>query len=321
MKAAVFYKYGSPEVLKIEDIAKPQPGENEILIKVHATAVNSGDVRIRKADPFGVRLFFGLLKPKYRTLGSVYSGVVERTGAGVKSFKVGDAVYGHTNMRFGAYAEYISVKEDSTVTLKPVTLSHQQAASVPFGALTALHFMRKAEIQPGQKVLIVGASGAVGSAAVQLAKAQGAIVTGVCSTNNVSPVKEIGADSVIDYNKSDFTKSAECYDVVMDTVNKESVSRCKQVLKPNGTLILSAAGMKEMFQGMRVSMSGGRKFIAGVTAHNKSNLQYISQLIEEGKYKSVVDRIYTLDAIAEAHAYTEQGHKRGNVVIDVALTS
>ncbi len=218
MKAAVYTQYGAPEVLQIKAIAKPVPQDNEILIKIHATAVNSADIRLRKADPFAVRFVYGLLKPKKTVLGGVLSGEIEAVGKNVRTFKVGDAVFGSAFPLFGAYAEYICLPESAPLAIKPASISHEAAAALPFGGLTAVHFLQKANIRPGQKVLIYGASGAVGSAAVQIAKSLGAEVTGVCSTANVELVKSLGADHVIDYTKTDFAKTGEQYDVVYETV-------------------------------------------------------------------------------------------------------
>ncbi|MFN8281697.1 MAG: NAD(P)-dependent alcohol dehydrogenase [Chitinophagales bacterium] len=317
MKAAVYTQYGTPEVLQIKEAAKPIHKNNEILVRIKATAVNSGDVRLRKADPFAVRLFFGLLKPKKNILGSVFSGEVESVGRHVKLFKAGDQVFGHTDMNFGAYAEYICLPEDGSLALKPVVLSHNEAAVIPFGGVTALHFIKKAEIKPNQKVIVIGASGAVGSAAVQLAKSYGAIVTGVCSTANMDLVKSIGADTVIDYTKEDFTQNGEIYDVIFDAVNTISVARSLTSLTKNGTMILSAAGMPEMLQGFWIALTSSRKVITGVIKHNANDIVFLKQLVEAGKFKPVIDRTYTLEQIAEAHAYAEKGHKKGNVAIEV----
>lgn len=317
MKAAVYIQYGSPEVLQIKEVTKPTPKENEILVRIKATAVNSGDLRLRKADPFAVRLFFGLLKPKTTILGSVFSGEVESIGYAVKKYKVGDAVFGHTDMSFGAYAAYKCLPEDGSLAIKPATVSHTEAAGIPFGGVTALHFLKKAKIQAGQKILVVGASGAVGSAAVQLAKSYGAIVTGVCSTTNMELVKSIGADYVIDYTKEDFTQNGEVYDIIMDTVNTISVSRALKSLSKNGIMILSAAGMPEMLQGLWISMTSKRKVMTGVISHTAADILFLKELIEAGKYKAVIDRMYPLEQIAEAHAYVEKGHKKGNVAIEV----
>lgn len=315
MKAIIYTQYGPPEVLHLSEVEKPTPKDNEILLRIKATAVNSGDVRLRKADPFAVRFIFGLLKPKINILGSVFSGEVESVGKQVKLFKAGDQVFGHIDMRFGAYAEYLCLPEDGSIAMKPGNILHQEAAVIPFGGVTALHFIKKAAIKPGQKVLVIGASGAVGSAAVQLAKAYGALVTGVCSTSNIDLVKSIGADYVIDYTKEDFTQNGERYDVIFDTVNSISVSRSLKSLSKNGTMILSAAGMPEMVQGLWISKTSSRKVLTGVISHAAKDIIFLKELIEAGKMRPVIDRTYDLAQMAEAHAYVEKGHKKGNVAI------
>jgi NADPH:quinone reductase-like Zn-dependent oxidoreductase len=317
MKAAVYEQYGAPEVLKIKEVAKPSPNQNEVLVKIKATAVNSGDWRLRKADPFAVRFIFGLLKPKKQILGSVYSGEVESVGEAVKDFKVGDDVFGHTDLNFGSYAEYNCIPEGGSVTLKPLKISHEEAAIIPFGGVTALHFIKRAMIKRGQKVLIIGASGAVGSAAVQLAKSLGAEVTGVSSSSNIALVKSIGANKVIDYTREDFTKNGETYDVIFDTVNAISIAKSLKSLSRQGVLILSAAGMAEMIHGAWISMTSKRKVLTGVISHSKSDIVFIKELIEADKYKPVLDRTYSLEQIAEAHAYAERGRKKGNIAITV----
>ncbi|MBS1636915.1 MAG: NAD(P)-dependent alcohol dehydrogenase [Bacteroidetes bacterium] len=317
MKAAIYVQYGSPEVLRVKQVEKPIPNKNEILLRIKATAVNSGDWRLRKADPFAVRFIFGFLKPKINILGSVFSGEIESVGEDVKQFKVGDFVFGHTDMSFGAYAEYKCLPENASMALKPANFSHKEAAVIPFGGVTALHFIKKAAIKPGQKVLVVGASGAVGSAAVQLAKSYGAIVTGVCSTANTDFVKSIGAGKVIDYTKEDFTRNGETYDVIFDAVKAISVSRSLKSLNKNGIMILSAAGMSEMLQGVWISMTSSKKVMTGVISHTAADIIFLKGLIETGKLKPVIDRTYGLEQIAEAHAYVEKGHKRGNVAIEV----
>jgi NADPH:quinone reductase-like Zn-dependent oxidoreductase len=317
MKAITYTHYGAPEVLQVKEVVKPIPKDNEILLKVKATAVNSGDVRLRKADPFAVRFIFGLLKPKVNILGSVFSGEVESIGENVKRFKIGDQVFGHTDMSFGAYAEYKSVPEDASIALKPANVSHQEAAVLPFGGVTAMHFIKKAAIKPGQKVLIVGASGAVGSAALQLAKSFGAVVTGVCSTANIDLVKSMGADKVIDYTKEDFTQHGETYDVIFDTVKTISVSQSLKSLNKNGKMILSAAGMSEMLQGLWISMTSSKKVMTGVISHKVEDILFLKELTEAGKFKPVIDRTYSLAQMAEAHAYVEKGHKKGNVAIEI----
>jgi NADPH:quinone reductase-like Zn-dependent oxidoreductase len=319
MKAIVYTQYGSPQVFELKDVAKPIQREDEILIKIKATAVNSGDVRLRKADPFAVRLFFGLFKPKNKILGSVFSGEIESVGSDVKRFKIGDEVFGHTDMSFGTYAAYKCFPENGSIALKPINVTHHEAAVIPFGGVTALHFLKKASIQKGQKVLVFGASGAVGSAAVQLVKYFGANVTGVCSTANVALVKSLGADKVIDYTKEDFTENRETYDVIFDTVNKMSISDSLKSLKICGTLILSAAGLSETLQGAWISIANSKKIkvITGMISHKAEDIKFLKTLIETGQLKPVIDRMYSLEQMAEAHAYVEKGHKKGNVVVSV----
>ncbi len=315
MKAIVNTQYGEPEVLQLKEVEKPSPKDNEILLKIKATAVNSGDWRLRKAEPFAVRLFLGLTKPKIHILGSVFSGEVESVGKDVTRFKVGDEVFGHTDMRFGAYAEYKCIPENGSLALKPSSLTHEEAAVIPFGGTTALHWMRKVKIKTGQKILINGASGAVGTAAVQLAKFFGAHVTGVCSTANIDLVKSIGADKVIDYTKEDFSLNGETYDIILDTVNTLSFSDCLKSLHKNGSLILSAAGLSDMVRGLWTTMTSSIKVFTGVISHNAEDIIFLKNLIEANKYKPVIDIIYPLEKMADAHAYVEKGHKKGNVAI------
>lgn len=313
----IYERYGAPEVLQLKEVNKPTPKDNEILIKVKSTAVNTGDIRLRKADPWAVRLFFGLTKPRKNILGGAFSGEVEAVGKSVTKFKTGDAVFGSAGMRFGAYAEYLCLDEDATLAIKPANISHTEAGTIPFGGTTALHFIRKAKIKKGQKVLIYGASGAVGSAAVQLAKHFGAHVTAVCGPSNTEMVKSLGADIVIDYTKEDFTKNGEIYDVVYETVNKISFSESIHSLSKKGTLLLGAGGLSHMLLGTWVSMVGSCKVITGVIKEKAEDISFIKQLIEDGKYKAVVDRSYSLTQIVAAHRYVEQGHKKGNVAITV----
>jgi 2-desacetyl-2-hydroxyethyl bacteriochlorophyllide A dehydrogenase len=317
MKAIVYTIYGPPEVLQLKEIDKPIPKANEILVKVRATAVNSGDCRLRRADPFGVRLFFGLVKPKLHVLGGVLSGEIEEIGKDVTLFKAGDQVFGSTDMRFGAYAEYICMPENAAIALKPSDMTHQEAAVIPFGGATALHFISKAKIKKGQRVLINGASGSVGSAAVQIAKHFGAHVTAVCSTSNMELVRSLGADSVIDYTKEDFTNNGEVYDVIYDTVNTISVARSLRSLHKKGVLLLSAAEMPEMMRGLWASLTGSQKVIMGVTKQTAKDMSFLKNLMETGQLKPVIDRTYSLAEMADAHSYVEKGHKKGNVAIDL----
>jgi NADPH:quinone reductase-like Zn-dependent oxidoreductase len=317
MKAIVYRKYGSPEVLQLQEVVKPVPKDNEILIKIKATAANSGDCRIRRADPFAVRFFFGLTKPNRPILGVSLSGEVEAVGKDVTMYKVGDQVFGSTGMGFGAYAEYKCLPESAVLALKPANTTHDEAAVIPFGGITALHFISKAGIQPGQKVLINGASGAVGTAAIQLAKYYGAHVTAVCSTSNISLVTSLGADAVIDYTREDFTANGQTYDVIFDTVDKISFSRSLKSLSKKGTLILGASGVSGMLQGLWNSITGGKRVLTGVTKETVGGLSLLRDLVETSKMKPVIDRTYPLARTADAHAYVETGHKKGNVAISL----
>ena len=317
MKAAVYSTYGAPEVLQLKELTKPSPKDHEILVKIHATAVTSADSRLRKADPFAIRFFFGLFKPQKSVLGGVLSGTIEATGKNVREFKVSDHVFGSSFPNFGAYAEYICLPENGTLAIKPENMSHEEAAALPFGGMTALHFLRKANIQPGQKVLIYGASGAVGTAAVQIAKHFGATVTGVCSTANIEMVKSLGADKVIDYTQTDFAKNGEQYDVIFETVNKAPFSSCIAALKNNGTLILGAAILAGMLRGVWTTATSNKKVIFGQVTETAEQVHFLQHLAEAGQLKAVIDKKYTLEQIAEAHAYVDNGHKKGNVVIQI----
>lgn len=317
MKAAVYAKYGAPEVLQIKTVAKPSPKDNEILIKIHATAVTSADSRLRQANPFAVRFIFGLFSPKKPVLGGVLSGVVEAVGKNVQLFKVGDAVFGSAYPHFGAYAEYVSLPETAPLAIKPVNMSHEEAAALPFGGMTALYFLQKADIRPGQKVLIYGASGAVGTAAVQIAKYLGAEVTGVCSTASMDMVKSLGADAVIDYTQTDFATPGGRYDVVYETVNKAPVSSCLAALRENGTLVLGASMLAEMLQGAWANMTGRAKVVSGVATETADAVIFLKKMAEEGRLKAAIDKKYALEQIVEAHTHVDKGRKKGNVVVVV----
>ncbi len=317
MNAAIYENYGAPSVLQIRQIAKPVAKPGEILVRIHATAVNSGDVRLRMASPFAVRFLFGFFKPKKKVLGDVFSGVVEAVGEGAAQFKPGDEVFGATQMRFGTYAEYTSLPAKGAIALKPGNLSHEEAAAVPFGGITACHFLKKASIKPGQRVLVYGASGAVGSAAVQLAKYFGAEVTAVCSTKNVEAMRSLGADHVVDYTKTDFSKTAMPYDIVYETVNKAPVSACFAAAKKGGTVILGAAMPGEMLQGVWYSKTKGKLMLAGVAEETAEAMAFLQKLAEEGRIKPLMDKRFDLSEIVQAHAYVEAGHKRGNVIVRV----
>ncbi|MCB9076414.1 MAG: NAD(P)-dependent alcohol dehydrogenase [Anaerolineaceae bacterium] len=322
MKAIVYREYGSPDVLKLEHVEKPTPKDNELLIKIHATTVTATEATFRRGEPLIARLFTGLTKPKNTRLGEELAGEVEAVGKDVTRFKMGDQVFGTAGPEFGANAEYICLPEDGVLTIKPANMDYEEAASSVDGVLTALPFLRDTgQLQSGQKVLVNGASGSVGAAAVQLAKVFGAEVTGVCSTSNVELVKALGADKVIDYTQEDFTQSNETYDLIFDTVGKTSFARCKNTLKPKGIFLEAAInGLGILPQVLWTAMFGSKKVKIAATGlrpadERAKDLIFLKELIEAGKIKPVIDRRYPLEQIAEAHRYVDTGHKKGNVVI------
>ncbi len=317
MKAIICTAYGGPEVLKLQEIEKPVAKNNDVIIKVRATSISSGDARMRRADPFVIRLIFGFTKPRKKVLGVVLAGEVDSIGKDVTKFKVGDAVFGTTGMRFGAHAEYASVAEDGVLALKPNNLSFEEAASIPFGGTASNHFLRLANIKKGQQVLIYGASGALGSSAIQLAQQYGAEVTGVCGTGNMKMVKDLGADYVIDYTQNDFTKNGIQYDVIYDTVGKVAFPSSLNALKKGGIMLLASATMGLMLRAAFTSLFGNKKIVSGVIKETAEDMEYFKKLVDAGQLKPVIDKIYPLSQFAEASAHVDGGHKKGEIIIQM----
>ena len=324
MKAIVYTKYGSPDVLQLKEIEKPVPKENEILIKVKATTVTVADIRSRSftvppAFWLPARITLGFKRPKKEILGMELAGEVEAVGTEVKRFKEGDQVFAASLVGFGAYAEYKCLPEDGPVSLKPNNITFEEAAAIPIGARTALFFLRKANIQSGQRVLVYGASGSVGSYAVQIAKLFGANVTGVCSTSNLEMVKSLGADKVIDYTVEDFSSTGETYDVIFEAVNKSSFSACMKSLRKSGTYI-NITEVLPSIRMLRTKLTSSKKLLLSKNApETPEALNYLRELVENGKLKVVIDRSYAFEEIVEAHRYVEKGHKKGNVVIAIKM--
>lgn len=324
MKAMVLTKYGSPDGLQLTEIEKPTPKDNEILIRVRATTVTAGDAEIRTLNfpiwlMLPIRIYMGFIQPRNFTLGQELAGDVEAVGKNVTRFKEGDPVFGTTGFRFGAHAEYICLPEAGVLAIKPSNMTYEEATAVPVAGIEALHFMRKAKIQSGEKVLIVGAGGSIGTIGVQLARHFGAEVIGVDSTGKLDMLRSIGADHAIDYTREDFTQSDQTYDVIFDVMGKSSFSGSIQSLKPNGRYLLGGnSGPSQLFRGRWVSMTGSKKVIVGAASQKTEDLVFLKELIEGGKIKSVIDRRYPLEQTAEAHRYVETGQKKGNVIITVA---
>ncbi len=325
MKAVICTKYGPPEVLKLREVEKPVPNDNEILIKVHATTVTSADIRIRGFKvPLSfwlpARIALGFNSPKINILGAELAGEIESVGNNVKKFKPGDEVYAYPGHHGGGYAEYICMGEDNAVAIKPTNVTYEEAAAVPFGGNTALHFLKQADIKEGEKVLIYGASGSVGTYAVQLARYFGADVTGVCSTSNIELVKSLGADNVIDYTKEDFSTNGQIYDVIFDTVGKSSLPDCMKSLKKEGIYLQAVATPATSLQMQLASITSNKTLIGGTAVRKAENLNFLKELVESGEIKPVIDRTYPIEQIVEAHRYVDKGHKKGNVVITVDHT-
>ncbi len=330
MKAIVYTEYGSPDVLRLTEVAKPTPKDNEILIKVHATSVKIGDIWARNIKaispgqfsmsfPFWIltRLMFGVNKPKINILGAEFAGEVEAVGNKVTRFKKGDPVFGYRGPAFGANAEYLCMSESGLVAIKPSNMTFAEAATVPYGAMTALNLLRKVNIQRGQKILINGASGGIGSYAIQLARHDGAEVTGVCGTPRVALVKALGASHVIDYTAEDFTQNGKTYDVIFDVLGKSSFSRCKHSLTDNGIYLLASFKMPQLWQMLTTSMRSGKKVVCALSSETPADLLHIKELVEAEKIKTIVDKHFPLEQTADAHRYMEAGQRTGNVVIIV----
>ncbi|RJP61078.1 MAG: NAD(P)-dependent alcohol dehydrogenase [Ignavibacteriales bacterium] len=319
MKASVYTKYGSPEVLQIKDVEKPVVKSNEVLVKIFATTVNRTDCGFRDPRPFFVRLFSGLIKPKKNILGKEFAGVVEETGIDVKSFKNGDKVFGLSVDNFGTHAEYLCMDENAAIASMPNNMTFEEAAAVCDGAMIALSCLRKGNLKSEHKILIYGASGSIGTSAVQLAKYFGADITAVCNTKNLEIVKSLGADKVTDYTKNDFTKNGETYDIIFNAVGKTTCLKCKNSLKPDGIYITTDLGYlwQDVLFVLLTSKSKRKKALLPFPVETKENVLYLKKIIEEGKYKAVIDRRYSLDQIVEATKYVETEQKTGNVVINI----
>lgn len=331
MKAIVYTEYGGPDVLHLHETEKPSPKENEVLVRVKAVSVNFGDIIARNFKnvspasfnmPFLFwilsRFAFGLKKPKKRILGNSFAGEIEMTGKNVKHFKAGDAVFGYTGEKMGAYAEYLCIPANGMLAPKASNMTIEEASCIPYGALMALSLLKKANIQKGQSVLILGASGGIGSAAVQLAKNYfEAEVTGMCSTKGLDYVKKLGADKVIDYKKDDFTKKGEVYDLIFDVLGKTSFTKTKNSLKQNGIYLSVSFKMKKLFQMLWTNITGGKRVLCVLASPEPEDLIFIKSLIENGRMISVIDKEFPLEEAAKAHRYTESGNRKGNVVIKV----
>ena len=322
MKAVVYEKYGPPDVLELREIEKPTPADNEVLIRTYSTTVTAGDCRVRSLHmPVGfgliARVILGVSRPRQPILGSELAGKIESVGKDVKKFKVGDEVFAFTGASLGCHVEYKCMPEDGAVALKPANLSFDEASALASSGTTALDFFRRGRIQSGEKVVVVGASGGVGTSAVQLAKHFGAEVTGVCSTRNMELVRSLGANHVVDYTKEDFTTNGKAYDVIMDTAGTAPFSRSKGSLKERGRLLLVLGGLPDLLGVPWVWMTSSKKVIAGPATGRPEDLRFLAKLAEAGELKSVIDRRYPFDQMREAHRYVDTGRKKGNVIIDM----
>lgn len=320
MKAVVYTRYGPPEVVQIAEVERPVPRDNEVLVKIHATTVNRTDCGFRSAEYFIVRFFSGLLRPKNKILGNEFAGKIESIGKNVTAFKCGDKVFGYNDTKFGGHAQYTVIPENGAIATIPPEMSYNDAAPLTEGAHYALCDIRAAKIGRGQNVLIYGATGAIGSAAVQLVKYFGAEVTAVCNTKNVGLVKSLGADKVIDYTQQDFTRTGQIFDVVFDAVGKSSFGKCKPILKKNGIYMSTELGRMSQnpLLALVTPLSRGKKVLFPLPTINKTDVEFLKMLAETGKFKPVIDSYYSLDQIVDAYRYVETKQKTGNVVITVA---
>lgn len=326
MKAIVWTAYGSPDLLQSRDIATPVPQPGAVLIRVHAATVLAGDCELRRAQfPtlswIPIRLLMGVTRPRDKVLGQEFSGVVEAVGEGVTRFEPGDEIFGTTGMRMGPWAEFVCLPASYPLAKKPAVLSHAEAAALPVGGSNALHFLRQAGSLKGKKVLVAGSTGSIGTFAVQLARHFGAEVTAVCGTNNLELVTELGAVRVIDYLHEDFTDEGvddgAGFDVVFETIGKVAMGRCARVLRPGGTMLLANPSAWETIRGLRSTMTGGRRIVTATAATTSEGLEFIARLVEAGTIRSVIDRSWPLDQMADAHRYVDPGEKTGGVIIDV----
>lgn len=319
MKAFVYSRYGSPDVLQQMEVPKPIPKDNEVLVKVHATTLNRTDCGFRRPDYFIIRLFNGFFKPKVKILGSEFAGTVETVGSRVSTFKAGDEVFGLSTGKFGAHAEYICVPESGSIAIRPDNISLEEAAAVCDGLMLANGYLKDLDYSRPQKILIYGASGSIGTAGVQFAKYFGAKVTAVCNTKNVELVRSLGADEVIDYTKNDFTLAGNDFDYVFDAVGKSSFFKCRKLLKPKGVYVSSEFGFlaQNLFLTLLTPVFGGKRVKFPIATDKKEDILFFKKLIESGKYRAVIDRRYPFSDIIEATKYVETGEKTGNVVINV----
>ncbi|MBL9039718.1 MAG: NAD(P)-dependent alcohol dehydrogenase [Archangium sp.] len=320
MRAAVYERYGAPEVVLVKEVAKPAPKDDEVLIRVRATTVTAADWRARSLNaPLGfgfmMRLVFGVTGPRKTILGTELAGDVEAVGAKVTEFKPGDAVFAYCGAHFGAHAEYICLPANSAIALKPASLGYDEAAALSFGGVTAIDFLGRAELKPGERVVVNGASGAVGSAAVQLAKHQGAHVTGVCSGANVELVRSLGADEVIDYTQRDFTEATAAYDVILDAAGTAPFSRCGKSLKEGGRLLLVLGALPDMLHGAWAGFTSSKRVFSGPSGESAEDLKRLAELATSGAYKPLIEQRYPLERIVDAHRLVDSGRKKGNVVV------